>query len=82
MLRHNIEIVAFRVQRRNIQFLALLPIIPVIVVGTEDSNILIAQNLGNASTKRRLTRGAISYYSQDNGTPNPYNGRTLNSYRR
>src|SRR2546421_8204308 len=81
MLRHNIEIVALRVQWRDTQFLTLLPIIAMVVVGAEYCHILNAKNLRDASTQRRLTCSTVSHYSQDDRTPGPYNDRTLNLYR-
>ena len=68
VLCHHIKIIACRVQRCDAQFLALLPIIAMIVVCAEHRDTLRTQNLGDTSTQRRFARGAVSHDSQDDRT--------------
>src|ERR1700682_819920 len=68
MLGHDIEIVAVRVQRRNAQLLALLPIIAMIVVCTEHRHMLSVENLGDASTQCRLASSTVTHDAHDDRT--------------
>ncbi len=68
MLGHHVEIIAGRVQGRDVQFLALLPIIAVIIVRTKHRGKLIPKNLGDASTERGLPSSTVSHNPQDNRT--------------
>src|SRR5207237_10587530 len=60
LLRHNIKIMAFRMQRCDAEFLTLLTVKPVIIVGAEQRRVFRDQYLDDSSTQCRLSSITLS----------------------
>jgi hypothetical protein len=68
MLLHDIEVIAVGVQCSNPNFSTLGAIVAMIIISTDDSNILFTQNLGDPTSQSCFTRAAIANDAENDRT--------------
>ncbi len=60
VLREDVEVVAVRMQRRDVPLGPLLAVVPVIVVGAEVGHLVVAEHADEAAGDRRLPRPGVA----------------------
>ena len=71
VLLHDVHVVALGVERRELDVLASLAVVAVVVVGADGVHPVLAEDVLDAPRERGLAGGRVPHHAEDDGTASP-----------